>query len=379
MTRTTLLNLAIDFAAPLILTAVTAHELLYNSASPLTWLIAVVLIWSLVFRRRAPLAVFAVCVVLVALLQVRGVASVADVALLVALYSVAAHARFRWAILCTALVEVGVFMVGPQFAPVGSADDADVLLTGVVAAVLILGATLRGRRSYLASVEDRAERLELERAQQAELAARAERSRIAREMHDIVAHGLSVVITLAEGAAATVATDPDRARTVMQEVAAGGRESLAEMRKLLEVLRADDGNGASAARFPQPNLASLDGLVEDVRKTGLTVELQVSGDTHAISEATQATLYRLVQESLTNVIKHARDASTVEVALEFRPTSARFAIQDDGGARRKLSDTLASSGNGLTGMRERVAIFDGTLDAGPTETGWLVRGELRLV
>jgi signal transduction histidine kinase len=373
--RTMLLNLAIDFAAPVILTLVAAHELAYNHVTVLTWLIAIVMIWSLAFRRRSPLVVFASCVVLVGALAALGVASVADVALLVALYSVAAHSKFRWAVVCAVIVEAGVLLIGPQFAPSGSADDADVLLTGVVAAALILGSTLRGRRTYLASVEDRAERLELEQAQQAELAALAERARIAREMHDIVAHSLSVVITLSEGAAATVATDPDRAREVMQEVAAGGRQSLSEMRRLLDVLRADD----EVARIPQPTLGSLEGLVEDVRRTGLGIELKVTGDASGVSEATQATLYRIVQESLTNIIKHAREASEVAVALDFRPTGARFTIQDDGAPVRRLDRTLASSGNGLRGMRERVAIFDGTLEAGPTESGWDVRGELRLI
>ena len=371
--QTVLIGLAVDLTAPIVLTAVTAHELLYNSSPLSTWLLTIVLIWALVLRRRLPIIVFAVCLAVVLVLCALGIATLAFFAVLVALYSVAAHRKFRYALISAVVLEVGVFVVSQRFAPAGSVDDAVILLSGLALAALFLGTTLRSSRNYLASVEDRAERLELEQEQQAQLAALAERTRIAREMHDIVAHGLSVVITLAEGAAATVDSDPARAKETMRQVAEGGRQSLGEMRKLLEVLRSD----SAADRAPQPTVASLDSVVQDVRMTGLRVDLEIDGDPEEASEAVQATLYRIVQEALTNVLKHARRASTVSIELDFGQT-ARFSIQDDGEPRRRADSKREEPGNGLRGMQERVAIFDGTVEAGPTPVGWLVRGELQL-
>ncbi|CAN5239862.1 histidine kinase [soil metagenome] len=373
MSSARLVSLVNDFLAPLVLTGITVHELLYNAASWPTWLLTMVLIWALAFRRRFPILVYALCLVIVLVLCVLGIDSAAFAALIIAVYSVAAHRDFRYAVICTIVLELGVVLVSQRFAPQGSIDDAVVLLTGVSAAALFAGTTLRSNRRYLSTVEDRAERLELEQAQQAELAALAERARIAREMHDIVAHGLSVVITLAEGAAATAESDPARSRAVMQQVAAGGRQSLAEMRKLLDVLRADD----SVDHFPQPDLDALEVLLDDVRRTGLNVKLSVTGDPDGVGSSAQATVYRIVQESLTNVIKHAINASTVTVDLDFG-SSARFRIQDDGAQRRRIDSGNTHSGNGIAGMRERVAIFDGMLETGPTEAGWLVSGELGL-
>ena len=371
-----IVDLAADLGAPLLLSGVAIHELLYNGWGWITWLLIAGMVWPLVLRRRMPVVVFAVCGAFAAALLATGIVSFASAALLVALYSVAAHTLFRYAIVCALLLEVGVVLVAAQST---SADDETAFLTGLALASLFLGTTLRSKRQYLASVEDRAARLELDRAQQAQLAAAAERTRIAREMHDIVAHGLSVMITLAEGAAATVGTQPDAARTAMERVASGGRQSLAEMRKLFDVLRAEE----AVDRAPQPSLAALDALLDDVRTTGLEVRLATSGSPVALSPAAQATIYRIVQESLTNVMKHAHEATAVRVALDYRPSVVRFAIQDDAGARRRPSGDGASgawptSGKGLLGMRERVAIFDGTLDAGPDEAGWLVRGELRV-
>ncbi len=368
-----LFQVVIDFTAPVILTVLAVHELLYNGWAWQIWLLTFVLIWVLVARRRAPLLVLAVSLATVLALCVLGIDTVAFASLLVALYSVAAYRKFRWALLCTVVTEVAVYFVSQRFAPRGSVDDAVVLLSGLSLAALFLGTTLQGKRGYLASVEDRAARLEREQAQQAELAALAERARIAREMHDIVAHGLSVVITLAEGAAATA--DPVTSRRAMQQVAQGGRQSLAEMRKLLDVLRSETGGSLA----PQPTLETLESLVEDVRRTGLDVELDILGDASAPSEATQATLYRIVQEALTNVLKHARRASRVTVRLAFSSEVAEFAIQDDGAAGRRRTGNWSSSGNGITGMRERVAMYGGTLETGRNDTGWLVRGELQLI
>lgn len=374
--RSVAIDIASDIGAPLLLSGVAIHELLYNGWGWPIWLLVAGVIWPLALRRRAPVTVFVVCLAFAGALIVVGIAPFADLSLLVALYSVAAHRPFRYAVGGAVVLVAAAVVVAIRFGPAGSADDETAFLTGLALAALFLGTTLRGKRQYLSSVEDRAARLETERAQQAQqaqISAAAERTRIAREMHDIVAHGLSVMITLAEGASATVSSDPEAARSTMQQVATGGRQSLAEMRKLFDVLRAD----SPPELAPVPSLAALGNLIDDVRATGLEVEFSSSGDDD-VTPAVQATLYRIVQESLTNVMKHAADASRATVMLDFRAASVRFSIQDNAGSGRRTARQWPRSGNGILGMTERVAIFDGRLDARPNDVGWLVRGELRL-
>ncbi|MEV0736716.1 histidine kinase [Streptomyces sp. NPDC050549] len=257
-----------------------------------------------------------------------------------------------------------------RFAPAASVNDAFVILSGLDAAALLLGTTVRAQRRYPASIEDRAERLERERAQQAQLAAAVERTRIAREMHDIVAHGL-VVVALSEAAAATTATDPEGARGKMLQAASTGRQSLAGMRRLLGVLRADYGG----ERAPQPDLGSLRALVDEARGTRLDVRLTETGSPETLSAQAQ-TLYRILQESVTNVVKHARNASTVDVVLHCDGDPVGFSVTDDGGPAPE-SGAQARPGNGLTGMREPVAMFDGDLRAVPTGSRWAVSGQLK--
>jgi signal transduction histidine kinase len=160
----------------------------------------------------------------------------------------------------------------------------------------------------------------------------------------------------------------------MQQVADAARHSLWEMRRLLDVLRDD----ASPARRPQPGVDGLEQLLEDVRATGLAVRLERTGEPDGMGPAVEATLFRIVQESLTNVLTHARDASAVLVQLRFEPEAVRFSVQDDG--RPDVVDAAERSapGRGLVGMRERVAMFGGTLEVSPSPDGWRIAGELRL-
>jgi signal transduction histidine kinase len=352
------------------LSAVGVHELLYDHAPWHTWTLVFVLIWPLVWRRRAPLSVLTICLFAGVLLWLNGTFTVANSATLVALYSVAAHRDLRRAVAAALVVEVGVVLLAVRFAPAGSVNDAVLLLSGLAAAAFFLGTTFRAQRRYLASADDRARRFERDREQQAQLAAAAERTRIAREMHDIVAHGLAVVITLAEGAASSATKTPESAQQTMRQVAAAGREALTEMRKLLEVLRTDDG----LDHAPQPTLLSLQRLVEDVRKTGLPVDIAQSGDQGRLSPIAQATIFRIVQESLTNILKHANDASHVSIHLRYEATVARFSIQDHGNVPDDVHG--GTPGNGIAGMRDRVAMFGGTVQAGPSSGGWLVSGEI---
>ncbi|MGW7543716.1 sensor histidine kinase [Streptomyces sp. NPDC054770] len=361
------------FGPPLVCAALAVHELLYNRAGAVDWTLAAAVIAPLVLRRRAPVAVFWCCWVVAVLTWALGTVSLAELAVLVALYTVAAERGLRYSLSAAVAVAAGAGVVAVRFGPPGSVNDVVVVLTGLAAAAFFLGTTVRAQSRYLLSVEDRAQRLEQERAQQSRLAAAAERTRIAREMHDIVAHGLVVVVALAEAAAATTASDPDGARYQMLQAASTGRQSLTGMRRLLGVLRAEDG----ADRAPQPDLGSLKTLVDETRRTGLDVRLTETGTEQQLDAEVQTTLYRIVQESLTNVVKHATEASKVDIVLDRDPHRVAFTVTDDGrpapGPRPG-----GSTGNGLTGMRERVALFDGDLTVGPTATGWTVSGELRL-
>lgn len=360
-----------DLAAPLVISGLAVHDLAYNDSGPLPWLLAAATIWPLVLRRRAPTVVFVVSLVALLLLYATSSPPFAGFALLPALYSVAAHRSFRRALLAGAALELAVVLEAVQQAPAGSIDDFVVVLSALAVAALFLGTTLRSQRRYLASLEDRARRLEREREQDALLAATAERTTIAREMHDIVAHGLSVVITLAEGAALRVESDPVTARRTIEQAAETGRQSLGEMRRLLGVLRSDDG----VSRAPQPMLADLPALVDDVRATGLHVGLAIDGDLDDLDPTLQSALFRAVQEGLTNVLKHAEQARTAEVRLQRQGDRVLFSVRDDGRPR----DVRPAAGIGLTGMAERAALFGGTIATAAGAGGWTVRGELEAV
>jgi signal transduction histidine kinase len=361
---------AADVTPPVLLSAVAAHELLFNRSGPVTWLLVMSIIWPLVLRRRAPVMIFAASLVLALAFWATNTFTVANLSVLVALYSVAAHRSTRYALCAAAAVEVGVVLIALRFAPTDSFNDAIILLSGLAAAALFLGTTMRSQRRYLASIEERTRQLEHERSQQAQLAAATERTRIAREMHDIVAHGLSVVITLAQGAAIAVEENPHEAARAMEQAADAGRQSLQEMRKLLQVLRDD----TPARKDPEPDLTALDQLIGDVRQTGLTVHLVSHGDYAQLSAATQTTVYRIVQEALTNVLKHADHATAATVTLDFASDEVRLSVEnDDRPSGRPVSQAF---GNGVIGMRERVALFGGSVDSSPTAAGWLVRGHL---
>jgi signal transduction histidine kinase len=258
--------------------------------------------------------------------------------------------------------------------------DGDAVSATLTFAVLMLLATLIGvsvgnRRRYLDALIARAHDLARERDQQSQLAAAAERARIAREMHDIVSHGLTVMITLAEGSAATAPNDPERAATTMRHVAEAGRDALGEMRRMLGVLEGPTDAAASADRAPQPGVDAIPALVEGFRDAGLPVRLTTAGA--AIAEPTlQLAVYRLVQEGLTNALRHAEGAQRVDVRIVHREDAVEVVVEDDGHAHERPA--TVGSGRGLAGLRERVGLYGGTLEAGPRPTGgWRMRATLR--
>ncbi|HJP76423.1 MAG TPA: histidine kinase [Pseudonocardiaceae bacterium] len=334
-----------------------------------------VLAAPLVLRRRYPRAVFG-WLYLVAIAQWwTGRAVLIDAALLIALYSVAAHCVRRQALIAAGALEAGVVIAALRWAN-GGIDGilaAVVFLSGLVTAAFVLGVNIRTRRAYLASLEDRAIRAERERDQQSQLAAAAERTRIAREMHDIVAHNLSVLIALADGFAFAAESDPVAAAAAAAQASEVGRQALGEMQRLVGVLRGTEADG-DEPRAPQPGLDQIDDLLTQVRAAGLPTTLTVSGTRFLVPPSAQLAVYRVVQESLTNVLKHAKEPTRAQVTLTYaEPTIVLYVCDDGRGEPLPANGT----GHGITGMRERASVFGGHVDAGPRRHGgWQVRAIL---
>ncbi|WP_217241458.1 histidine kinase [Streptomyces sp. AC555_RSS877] len=255
--------------------------------------------------------------------------------------------------------------------PRGSPDQdiVPVLMSIVVAAAI--GITVRTRRAYTEALEDRARRLETERDQQARLAAAAERARIAREMHDIIGHNLSVITGLADGGRYASAKSPERATQALTAISTTSRQALTELRRLLDVLRDDEGEPAPELT-PQPALTDLDHLIDGVRSAGLSVRTTVHG-TPTLPQGRQLTVYRVIQEALTNTLKHAGPEATARIEISYEEKGAVTATVTDTGRGGETDDT--GGGRGLPGMRERTALYGGTLEAGPRlhpDQGWRV-------
>jgi signal transduction histidine kinase len=365
-----------------------------GGANPNLWLVAA-LTFPLVFRRRAPMAVF-LAIAAVAFVQwlVTGPA-LADAALLVAIYTVAVESDWVLVAAAAAVLETGVVMATVRWRPTGSDFKSFVFLTGLAFAALLAGVVVRALRSQLDWLAERAERLELEGDQQASLAAAAERARIAREMHDVVSHNIQVMVTLADAAAAAQVSDPGRAAEVMHEVSSTGRQALTDMRRMVGVLRDEPAAGAAngserPSLAPQPGLGELNALVERVRGTGLDVAVEQSGRPFPVSGAAGLTVYRIVQEALTNALKHAEEPASVQVRLEFSDPDISVRVTDDGRTAVPVpadgnghpgangNGRASGGGHGVAGMVERAAAFGGTLEAGPRPAGgWEVAATLR--
>jgi signal transduction histidine kinase len=319
-----------------------------------------------------------------------------DLAVLIALYSVTVYGP-RWAHL-TAIVGamVGSLLLSLNLLiasrPLYSIEQqifsvvSIAIFCGMCAiATWAFGLMRRARRETLVALRDRAERLEVERDQQARIATAAERTRIAREMHDIVAHSLSVVIAQADGGRYAAAADPDAAVRALGTISETGRAALADMRRLLGVLRAPEGTPALpgapegtavAPVAPQPAAQDLEQLVEQVRASGVNVSLVRMGTARALPPGTGLAAYRITQEALTNVMKHAGPGPTVTVLVQWLPAALLIEVTDDGRGAAADSD---GAGHGLLGMRERAAMFGGTVSTGPRPGGgFRVRAEIPL-
>jgi signal transduction histidine kinase len=328
-------------------------------------LLQAALVIPLIWRRAQPSGVFIVISGVAFVQYLLNYQLIGDAALLVALYTVAVHeTRFRSA--CAAgLLELGAVIAAIKWEPAGTLPRSLLFLSATVVAALFAGLTVASGSRYLAWLAERAERLEIERDQQATIAATAERTRIAREMHDIISHSLSVVITLADGASVVSKTDPARAAETIAQVSEIGRHALADMRAMIGVLRTSE---SAAELAPQPDLAQLSMLLDRFRAAGLVVEFHAEGTPVPLGGAVELTIYRVIQEALTNTLKHA-DANRATVTIRCGPSAVALQVVDDGSA---VSQGV-EPGHGIGGMRERVALHGGTLRAGPaTAGGWAV-------
>ena len=330
-----------------------------------------------VFRRAHPVGAFAAAVLaggVQVLLGVRPAAT--DVTILILLYTLAAYTPRRVSVpglaICLVGSAVGVVRWWSSFGSHGVLDwliVGTILFAGPALLAWVLGDSMSYRRAYYASLEDRAARLERERDAQARIAAVAERARIARELHDVIAHNVSVMVVQADGASYALGTDPDRAAEALAAISGTGRQALAEMRRLLGVLRREgDGDGAGSERAPQPGIGELSELLDQARGAGLPVSFTVEGEPRPLPSGAALAAYRIVQESLTNTRKHAGPVASASVLLRYSPGALVLAISDDGWGEAGAA-LPGGTGHGLTGMRERVAMYGGSVAAGPRPGG----------
>ena len=307
----------------------------------------------------------------------------------IALYSVAAWCTPRTSVLALATAGAGTVLVlarlwGADYLTVtqpglASRDDPVrsvplFMAIGMVAAVVLpwgLGRYRRLRAHYVTELEERARREEQDRVESARLAAQEERTLIAREMHDVVAHSLSVMVSQAEGGRLMAQRDPSVVVPVLETVARTGQEAMRDMRSLLHALHNDAGAEDTS---PQPGLAELPGLIERVEGSGLRVTYAETGDPLWVSGAGELAAYRVTQEALTNVLKHAGSDGSAQVRLDWQPGRLYLTIRNDPG---RETPCPVRGGRGLSGMTGRVAVLGGTLTAGPIEgRGFMVRAAI---
>ena len=380
--------LVVDSVLALLIVALGLSVLGVGRVSvPMGVLFIAALCAPVVVRRRYPVGAFVTVIVvggLEVLLLPRPFGS--DLAVIVLLYTLAAYRPRRISLAGLAICLAGSAAAIAKWAPEHTIDPVYTL--GATAAVFagpallawLLGDSMQWRRGYYRGLEERAARLERERDAQAQIAVAAERARIARELHDVVAHNVSVMVVQADGAAFALETSPEKTRQALTAISWTGRQALAEMRSLLGVLRSVDDYGAELA--PQPGVEQLAGLLEQTRAAGVPVSFAVEGVPRPMPPGAALAAYRIVQESLTNARKHGGPTVTAAVTLRFCTEQLMIKVTDDG--RRPVADAAASAagdglGHGLIGMRQRVDVYGGTVAAGPQPGGgWRVTATLPL-
>ena len=338
-----------------------------------SWLAVVLLLAEtvpLTWRRRAPVVVLALSTAATFVTLVTGFRpTVADIALYVAIYTVAGRRPLRVAVpagLGFAAVLTAVYATAAVKYPQAATQPQDYMLSyASFAFAWFLGRLQRNRREYTARLEALNAQLAEERETRARWAVAEERGRIARELHDVVAHAVSVMVVQAGAARRIASAKPEQAHDIIASIESTGRQALAEMRRLVDVLRSVD---EPTSLDPQPRLADVGALVEQTREAGLPVVLRVEGEPRTLPAGVDLSAYRIVQEALTNVRKHAGPA-TAQVRLRYGAHALDVEVVDDGSGSSARRDGNGSGGNGLIGMRERVALFGGHLDVGPRLDG----------
>jgi signal transduction histidine kinase len=362
---------------------------------PFWWLAAVLAGCAIALRRRWPLLMLALSVLAVAVTVGTAVPVLyTDVSVLILLYTVAVrHERgVSLAALAALSVLAAVWCLYSVVSsgPAPSRPDASAIASALpgsqrhsvavrggegvwipaatrlfligsgLLAAWAIGAGARNRRAYLDQLRARAQDLERDRHRQAELTVAAERARISRELHDVVAHGLSVIVVQAQGGAAALPVRPGDTQTALEAIVRTGRESLTELRRVLAGVGVDD------AWYPRPGLAQLYDLLDQVRCAGTPVGLRITGIPAPLPSTVDLAAYRIVQEALTNTMKHGGKGATAEVTLAYLPTLLDIDVTDTGCGPRRPDD---GDGNGLRGMAERVRLLGGNLATGPAPDG----------
>jgi signal transduction histidine kinase len=336
------------------------------------WLVIPLLVahsGSLVWRRDAPMLVWGINLASGGAVLALGYPVVTlGVSVLVALYSVALLCERRRSLVAAGITVAAMLVT---LANIDSGGDASTIAGNavVLAVAWFLGDSQRERRAYVTKLEQRTAELERARHELARSAVAEERLRIARELHDVVAHNMGMIAVQAGAGAHVIDTRPEEAKRSLETILQASRSALGEIRGMLGLLRSSED---PAETDPSPGLAELSRLAEEVRQAGVEVELDVDEPLEQLPDAFQLTIFRIVQEALTNTVKHA-GASRVRVSVRFAEDGARVDVVDDGGGKTPIG----SDGHGIIGMRERVTMHGGRLDASRLpEGGFRVTAEI---
>ncbi|MET7512214.1 histidine kinase [Streptomyces sp. NPDC005480] len=329
------------------------------------------------WRRKAPAVTYFVIATVSLVQWSLGIWLPTGVAALIALYTLARKGSLRMLGWAAAVTTAELLLAITVLVPVQHPLLGAFFLLGTVTAASAVGLTMRIREMYLEALEDRAQRLEIEHEQRISLTAAAERSRVAREMRDIVGHNLSVMVSLADGAATLATNRGELSADSLRILGDTGRQAMSELRRVLGVLREEQDDVLLLS--PQPGISDLDPLLARVRAAGLRVAYRTTGDLDALGSGVQLTVYRIVQEALTNTLKHAGTGTSADVTVTVDAGQARVRIADSGVPpdalpRARQGEHDDDSGHGLVGIRQRAAMYGGTVIIGPRDTGhgWLV-------
>jgi signal transduction histidine kinase len=314
------------------------------------------------FRRRFPLIVLLISALCVIALTAGDYQSGATpTVLLVGVYTVAAYSPRRDRFIAAATIVIGLVVVALSHAP--GFNGASIVFNYVIyTAAYLFGVAVRNRRLYTQQLEERAEQLERERDEEAKRAVAEERVRIAQDLHDVVAHSMGVIAVQAGVGAHVIDKDPAEAKRSLEAISLTSRTTLAEIRRMLGVLRDD----ARAEFAPAPGLVDLERLVQQICNAGVDTHVTFEGARVELPHGVDLTAYRIVQESLTNVLKHGGPNVHVDVTIRYEPEALSVQIVDDG---RGVNGRSPGGGHGLLGMRERVGVYGGSFDAGPQAGG----------